>query len=168
VIVFSTPPLTTPLTIVGQVAVRLWAASDREDTDFTAKLTDVYPDGRSMAIIDGIVKGRYRNSYLKPQPLTPGKVEEFVIDLGYTAIALAPGHRLRLAISSSNFDRFDINPNTGEPYGDHAASRRLLTERLRADPRPGQPEYTRTLVATNTIYLDADHPTQINLPIPVR
>ena len=78
---------------------------------------------------------------------------------------LAPGHRLRLALSSSNFDRFDINPNTGEPYGDHTLTRSLLAERLRADPIRGEPEHTEALVAANTIYMDRDHPTQVILPI---
>ncbi|MHB9027962.1 MAG: CocE/NonD family hydrolase [Candidatus Latescibacterota bacterium] len=165
VILFTTPKLTAPLSIVGQVRVKLWASSDRRDTDFTAKLTDVYPDGRSMIFLDSVVKGRHRNTFLKEEFLTPGQVYEFEIDLGYIAIVLAPGHRLRLAISSSNFDRFDINPNTGEPYGDHAVSRLLLTERLRAEPRQGEPEYTAALVATNTIYLDRGHPTHVVLPV---
>jgi uncharacterized protein len=165
VIVFTTPTLKAPLVIVGQVVVKLWASSDRTDTDFTAKLTDVYPDGRSMIFLDSIVKGRYRNTYLKEEFLTPGQAYEFDIDLGYIAIALAPGHCLLLAISSSNFDRFDINPNTGEPYGDHATSRQLLQKRLRAEPSRGEPPYSRTLVATNTIHLDRNHPTHVVLPV---
>jgi predicted acyl esterase len=165
VLTFTTPALDQPLKIVGQVRVKLWASSDRKDTDFTAKLTDVYPDGRSMTITDSIVKGRYRNTYLQEEFLTPGDVYEFEIDLGYTAIVLAPGHRLRLAISSSNFDRFDINPNTGEPYGDHAVSRGLLQERLRQDSFRGEGEYSEALVATNTIYMDRQRPTQVVLPV---
>jgi hypothetical protein len=165
VLLFTTPVLTEPLTVVGRIRVRLWASSDRTDTDFTAKVTDVYPDGRSMLVADGIVKGRYRNTFLKEEFLVPGEVYEFEIDLGYTAIVLAAGHRLRLAISSSNFDRFDINPNTGEPYGDHAMTRRLRAERLRAEPRRGEPEYSRMLVATNAVYVDRDHPTQVLLPV---
>ncbi len=164
VLLFTTPVLDAPLPVVGQIRVRLWASSDRQDTDFTAKLTDVYPDGRSMLFSDSIVKARYRNTFLKEALLTPGQIYELDIDLGYIALVLAPGHRLRLAISSSNFDRFDINPNTGEPYGDHALSRLLLTERLRASPIPGEPERTEALVATNTIYMDRQHPTQVVLP----
>lgn len=153
------------LEIVGAVQVKRWASSDRKDTDFTVKLTDDYPDGRSMIFLDGIVKARYRNSYLKEEFLEPGQVYEFEIDLGYIAIAIAPGHRLRLAISSSNFDRWDINPNTGQPYGEHAVSQSLLADRLRADPPRQQPEYTETLVATNTIFMDAQHPTHVILPL---
>jgi len=165
VLLFTTPELSTPLQIVGQIQVKLWASSDRTDTDLTAKLTDVYPDGRSMIFADGIVKARYRNTCLEEELLAPGQVYEFTIDLGYIAIVLAPGHRLRLAISSSNFDRFDINPNTGEPYGDHAVSRALLTERLKSEPLPGQPQFTEVLVATNCIYLDRGRPSQVVLPV---
>ena len=165
VLVFTTPALGAPLAIIGQIEAKLWAASDRVDTDFTAKLTDVYPDGRSMLVCDSIVKGRYRNTYLREELLTPGEVYEFDVDLGYTAVVLAPGHRLRLALSSSSFDRFDINPNTGEGYSDHALTRSLLAERLRAGSFPGRPEYTRALVATNTMYMGREHPTQVILPV---
>jgi len=165
VLIFTTPELKTPLKLVGQIRVRLWGSSDRTDTDFTAKLTDVYPTGHSMIFADGIVKGRYRNTYLREELLTPNEVCEFNLDLGFVAIVLAAGHRLRLGLSSSNFDRFDINPNTGQPYGDHAVSRGLLAERLRAEPVPGQPEHTETLVATNTVYMDQSRPTQVILPV---
>lgn len=165
VILFTTPQLTVPLEVVGQIWVKLWASSDRKDTDFTAKLTDVYPDGRSMLLLDSIVKGRYRNTYRQEEFLVPGEVYEFDIDLGYTALVLAPGHRLRLAISSSNFDRFDINPNTGEPYGDHAVTRELLAKRLRGYERRGEPQYSATLPARNRIHLDRDHPTRVILPV---
>jgi uncharacterized protein len=138
VIVFTTEPLERPLAIVGRVRVTLWASSDRKDTDFTAMLMDVYPDGRAFNFMDSIVKGRYRNTFHEEEFLEPGRPYEFEIDLGHIALALAPGHRLRLAISSSNFDQFDINPNTGEPYGDHALTRELLQARLQAEPRRHQ------------------------------
>ena len=128
--------------------------------------TDVYPDGRSMLVSDSIVKGRYRNTYRREEFLTPGQVYEFDIDLGYIAVALAPGHRLRVAISSSNFDRFDINPNTGEPYGSHAVTRELLAKRLRGYEGRGEPQYTATLPARNTIFMDRQHPTRVILPVP--
>ena len=162
---FTTPLLKTPLEIVGAVRVKLWASSDRKDTDFTVKLTDVYPDGRSMIFLDGIVKARYRNTYLKEEFLEPGQVYEFDVDLGYIAIAIAAGHRLRLAISSSNFDRWDINPNTGEPYGEHAVSQSLLATRLRVAVPREKAKYTESLVATNTVFLDAQHPTHVTLPL---
>jgi len=165
VLVFTTPVLDTPLVIAGQVRAILWASSDQQDTDFTVKLTDVYPDGRSMVFLDTIVKARYRNTYLNEELLIPHEVYEFDIDLGYIALALAPGHRLRLAVSSSNFDRFDINPNTGEPYGDHAVSRALLADRLRGEPGRGEPEYSDSRVAANTLYMDRSRPTHIILPV---
>jgi putative CocE/NonD family hydrolase len=165
VLVFTTAALENPIEIVGNVSVRLWASSDRVDTDFTAKVTDVYPDGRSMHILDSIVKARYRNTYLKEELLTPGEVYEFEIDLGYTAIALAPGHRLRLAISSSNFDRFDINPNTGEPIGDHSLTQELMGKRFAGYEARSQPQFTEALSAKNTIYLAREHPTQVILPV---
>ena len=164
VLVFTTPELKTRLQIVGRIHVKLWASSDREDTDFTAKLTDVYPDGRSMIFADGIVKARYRDTFLKEAFLVPDRVYAFEIDLGHIAIVLAAGHRLRLAISSSNFDRFDINPNTGEPYGDHAITRSLLAQRFGAETQ-GEPEYTAALVATNSIHMDRAHPSHVILPV---
>jgi hypothetical protein len=167
VLVFTTPELDTPLTIVGAVQMKLWASSDCRDTDFTVKLTDVYPDGRSMIFLDGIVKGRFRNTYLEEEFLEPGQVVPFDIDLGYIALALAPGHRLRVAVSSSNFDRWDINPNTGEPYGEHAVSQSLLAERLRVESFRDEPQYSASLVATNTVFMDASRPSHVLLPIPV-
>jgi hypothetical protein len=165
VLVFTTPALKAPLTIVGAVRAKLWASSDRKDTDFTVKLTDVYPDGRSMVFLDGIVKGRYRNTYLKEEFLEPGQALEFDIDLGYIAIALAPGHCLRVAISSSNFDRWDVNPNTAEPYGDHAVTQSLLAERLRVESFREKPQYTASLVATNAVFMDKTRPSHVTLPI---
>lgn len=165
VLVFTTSVLTAPLQIVGAVQVKLWASSDRKDTDFTVKLTDVYPDGRSMIFLDGIVKARFRNTYRQEEFLEPGQVYEFDVDLGYIAIAIAPGHRLRLAISSSNFDRWDINPNTGQPYGEHAVSQSLLAERLRVEGPRQAAQDTESLVAVNTIFMDARHPTHVVLPL---
>lgn len=165
VLLFTTPVLREPLEIVGAVRATLWASSNRKDTDFIVKLTDVYPDGRSMIFLDGIVKGRFRNTYLKEELLEPGKVYPFDIDLGYIAIAIAPGHRLRLAISSSNFDRWDINPNTSEPYGEHALSQSLLAKRLGVDSAREKTRLSESLVASNTIFMDAEHPTHVVLPI---
>ena len=150
---------------MGQVRARLWVASNCPDTDLVVKLTDVYPDGRSMLFADGIVKARYRNTFLKDEFLTPGEVYPCEIDLGYIAIVLAFGHRLRATVSSSNFDRFDINPNTAEPYGDHAVTRRLLGERLHAGAFPGEPEYIKTRVAANAVHLDRTRPSQVILPV---
>ena len=149
VLVFQTSPLEEDLEVTGPVAVKLWASSSAVDTDFTAKLIDVhppnedYPQGFDMNISDGIIRARYRNSLEKPEFMAPGQVYPFTIELYPTSNLFSKGHRIRVDISSSNFPRLDINPNTGEPLG---LSR-------------------RTLVAENAIYRDADHPSHILLPV---
>jgi putative CocE/NonD family hydrolase len=93
----------------------LHAATDAADTDWTAKLVDVHPDGRALSVCDGIIRARYRAGGERPELIPPGAVTEFSIDLGATSLVLAPGHALRVEISSSNFPRFDAHPNTGDP-----------------------------------------------------
>jgi predicted acyl esterase len=115
VLVFSTPPLTEPLEVTGRISVRLSAATSAQDTDFTAKLTDVYPDGRSMLVTDGIVRARYRMSLSQAAPIKPGEHYAYDIDLGSTSIVFNRGHRIRVDISSSNAPRFEPNLNTGGP-----------------------------------------------------
>jgi uncharacterized protein len=149
ILVFATPPVTEDLEVTGPLVVKLWASSDAPDTDFTAKLIDVYPPsadfpaGVDMLIGDSIVRARYRNGAAKPQMLERGKPYEFTIELYPTSIVFRRGHRIRLDISSSNFPRFDVNPNTGEPLNDNRSSR----------------------VAENTVYLDPAHPSRILLPV---
>jgi putative CocE/NonD family hydrolase len=149
VLVFQTPPLAADLEVTGRLIVKLWAASDGLDTDFTAKLIDVYPPSRDfpsgveLNIGDSIVRTRYRNGPGKAEMLKPGQPYEFTIEMYPTSILFAKGHRIRLDISSSNFPRFDINPNTGEPLNDNR----------------------RVRVAENTIFMDAEHPSHILLPI---
>jgi uncharacterized protein len=113
VLVYTSAPLTEPLTVAGPVRVRLQAATDGPDTDWTAKLVDVYPDGQAINLCDGILRARYRGSRQTPELLTPGEVYAYEIDLVATANEFPVGHRLRLEISSSNFPRFDRNTNTG-------------------------------------------------------
>jgi hypothetical protein len=133
----------------GRLIVTLWASSDALDTDFTAKLVDVYPpnadfpSGVDLNIADSIVRARYRNGFGKAELLKPGQPYEFTIEMYPTSLVFKRGHRIRLDISSSNFPRFDINPNTGEPLNNNR----------------------RTQVVENTIYLDAKHPSQIVLPV---
>lgn len=116
VLVFTTPPLQEPLEVTGRVRVRLYAATSARDTDFTAKLCDVYPDGRSMLLTDGIVRARFRRSLSRPEPVVPGRRYAYDIDLWSTSIFFNRGHRIRVAVSSSNAPRFEPNPNTGEPW----------------------------------------------------
>jgi putative CocE/NonD family hydrolase len=149
VLVFQTPPLTGDIEVTGRLIVKLWAASNATDTDFTAKLVDVYPPntdfpaGVDLNIADSIVRARYRNGLDKAELLKPGQPYEFTIEMYPTSLVFKRGHRIRLDISSSNFPRFDVNPNTGEPLNNNR----------------------RSQVAENTVYLDAKHPSQFIVPI---
>jgi putative CocE/NonD family hydrolase len=145
VLVFTSAPLAEPLEVTGRVRARLWASSDAPDTDFTAKLCDVYPDGRSFNVVDGILRARFRESLSRERLLEPGRVYRFDIDRWSTSIVFNKGHRLRVQISSSNAPGYDPNPNTGEAF------------------RSG----TATRVARNTIYVDRRRPSHITLPIPM-
>jgi uncharacterized protein len=120
VLVYTTAPLERPLEVTGAVALVLHAASSALDTDFTAKLVDVQPDGRALNVVDSILRARYRDGLDEPRLLEPGRPERLVIALGATSLVFAAGHRIRLEVSSSNFPRFDRNPNTG---GDPAHAR---------------------------------------------
>lgn len=149
VVVFQTEPLGADMEVTGEIEVKLWASSSAVDTDFTAKLVDVYPatrdfpHGFDLNIGDGIVRARFRESLQSEKLMEPGKVYPFTIKLYPTANVFKKGHRIRVDISSSNFPRFDVNPNTGEPLNQHR----------------------RTVVATNTLYHDAEHPSHILLPV---
>lgn len=143
VLVYSTPPLEQAVEVTGPIVVKLWAVTTAPDTDWTAKLVDVHPDGYARNLTDGILRARYRESQASPKLLAPGEVYEYTIDLWATSNCFLPGHRIRLEISSSNFPRFDRNPNTGRP---------IATE---TEPRP----------ALQTVLHDADHPSHVILPI---
>ena len=117
VLVYTGDVLQDELEVTGPLEVVLYADTSAPDTDFTAKLVDVHPDGYAQNIIDGMVRCRYRDSRQHPQAMTPGEVTELRIDLWGTSHVFLPGHRLRLEVSSSNFPRFDRNLNTG---GDQA------------------------------------------------
>lgn len=149
VLVFQTPPLEEDVEVTGEIVVSLWASTDGFDTDFTAKLVDVhpptsdFPGGFDMNIADGIVRGRFRRGLDAERLMAPGKAYPFTIKLYPTSNVFRKGHRIRVDVSSSNFPRFDVNPNTGEPLNDNR----------------------RTRVATNTIYHDRTHPSHIRLPV---
>ncbi len=118
VLVFTSDPMERPLEITGPVSVELWASSSAVDTDFTAKLVDVHPDGYAMNLLDGIIRARYRDSASEPELMEPGRPYRFTIDLWNISNVFLPGHRIRLEISSSNFPRFDRNLNTGAAFGE--------------------------------------------------
>ena len=104
---YSTPALTQDTEVTGNVRVDLFAKSSAADTDFTAKLVDVAPDGFAQNLTEGIVRARYRDSPEKPELMKPGEIYRFKIDLWSTSNVFRKGHRIRLEISSSNFPRFD-------------------------------------------------------------
>ncbi|MBC8420650.1 MAG: CocE/NonD family hydrolase [Desulfobacterales bacterium] len=114
ILVYTTEPLEKEVEVTGPVKVRLFAASSATDTDFTAKLVDVFPDGRIYNLLDGIIRARYRNGYEDLSLIKPEEVYEYEIDLWATSNLFFAGHRIGVEISSSNFPRFDRNPNTGE------------------------------------------------------
>jgi hypothetical protein len=113
VLVYTTLPFPRDVEAAGAVTVHLFASSDARDTDWTAKVLDVDPNGYAMNLTDATLRARYRNSFEHPEMLTPGEVYEFTIDVGYTDNIFLKGHRLRLEISSSNFPAFSRNTNTG-------------------------------------------------------
>ena len=113
-LVFQTAPLPADVEVIGPIVVTLYAASSAYDTDFTAKLVDVAPCGYARNLTDGIIRARYRKSMSAETLLTPGEVVEYEIDLWSTSNRFLAGHRIRLEVASSNFPRFDRNPQTGE------------------------------------------------------
>ncbi len=117
VLVFSTATLDTAVEVTGPVTLKLWATSSARDTDFTGKLVDVWPDGTARPLCDGILRARYRASKTAPTLLEPNEPVELSINLGATSNRFGVGHRIRLEVSSSNFPRFDRNPNTGHAFG---------------------------------------------------
>ena len=140
VLSFQTEPLAEELIVAGPVTVELWVESDGLDTDFTAKLVDVYPSsadypqGYAMNITDGILRCRYRDSWQQPTLLAPGRMVHITIEPFATCNLFQRGHRLRLDIASSNFPHFDVNPNSGEAEG-QAEHRRIATNSVHMGPQ---------------------------------
>ncbi len=120
VLVYTSDPLPRELEVTGPVRMKLFAASSAVDTDFVARLADVYPDGRSICLAQGILRARYRNSVSRPEWLEPGKVYPLDLDLIGASNVFLPGHRIRISITSSHFPSFDRHPNTGAPFGEKA------------------------------------------------
>ena len=143
VLVYTSDALQDELEVTGPVKVVLFAASDAVDTDFVAKLVDVYPDGTSYNMAEGIVRARYRESVSKPALLKPGQAYRFEIDLVGTSVAFLKGHRIRVHVTSSHFPQFDRNPNTGAKFGTSAEIK----------------------VAQQTIYHDVERASHILLPV---
>jgi putative CocE/NonD family hydrolase len=143
VLVYSTPALERDVEVTGFITVDLYAATSAADTDFTAMLVDVDPQGYARYLADGIIRARFRNSRAAAEPIEPGRIYQYSIDLWATSNVFKAGHRIRLYISSSNFPRFNRNLNTGErTFGG-----------------------TRMVKARQTIYHDAEHASAVVLPI---
>jgi putative CocE/NonD family hydrolase len=143
VLVYTSAPLGEELEVTGPVKVMLHASSDAVDTDFVAKLIDVYPDGRAMNVCEGILRARYREGANRPRLLEPGKAYELAIDLVGTSNVFLKGHKVRVDVTSSHFPEFDRNPNTGRPFGVSAEVR----------------------TARQTIYHSAARPSHVILPV---
>jgi putative CocE/NonD family hydrolase len=149
VLVFRTGPLDEDVEVTGSVEVKLWVKSTAPDTDFTAKLIDEippnpdYPFGFDLGLGDSIIRTRYRESLERPTLMEPGQVYPVTIQLYPTSNVFKKGHRIRLDVSSSNFPRFDLNPNTGDPPGD----------------------FRRMVPADNTVIHDVEHPSKVVLPV---
>jgi putative CocE/NonD family hydrolase len=118
VLIYTTQRLRRDLRVVGPVKVVLYVSTSARDTDFTAKLVDVFPDGRARILTDGILRLRYRKSLERAELAVPGEIEEITIDAGETANVFLKGHRVRVEVSSSNFPKFDRNANTGGSIAD--------------------------------------------------
>ena len=144
VLVYTTAPLERDTEVTGPVTLDLFAKSSAVDTDFTAKLVDVGPDGFAQNLTEGILRASFRDSTLgEPKPIAPGQVYEYKIDLWSTSNVFLKGHRIRLEVSSSNFPRFDRNLNTGKRAVDSS-------------------DFVK---ATNTILHDSEHPSALVLPV---
>jgi uncharacterized protein len=143
VLVYSTPPLEEDLEVTGPVRLELFASSSAVDTDFTAKLVDVWPDGLAQNLTEGIIRARYRDSQEQPAFMNPGQTYQLALDLWSTSNLFRKGHRLRLEISSSNFPRFDRNLNTRQSSG---SAQNFVS-------------------ATNTLLHEAQHPSALILPV---
>jgi len=139
---FTSEELNEPYEATGPIKARIYVSSDCPDTDFTVKLTDVYPDGRSMLITDGILRIRNRNGFDHWEFMESGEIYEVEVDLWSSSYIWNSGHKIRVAVSSSNYPRFLNNPNTDDPIDKN----------------------TTYNVAQNTLYLDSDHPSCIILP----
>ena len=143
VLIYTSDVLQDEIEVTGPVKVVLHASSDAVDTDFVARLVDVYPDGTTYNMAEGMLRARYRESLSRPSPLQPNKVYRFEIDLVGTSVAFLKGHRMRVHVTSSHFPQFDRNPNTGAKFG--------ATKEVRA--------------AQQTVYHDPERPSHILLPV---
>jgi putative CocE/NonD family hydrolase len=145
ILCYTGPILDEPIEVTGHVELKVFVSSTAEDTDITAKLVDVFPDGRAINLCDGILRLRYRNDLSRPMSLTPGEVYEVTVPMSVTSNVFLPGHRIRLDISSSNFPRYDRNTNTGGS---------IVQESI-----------NQAVVATNRVLHGPECPSRLVLPV---
>jgi len=145
VLCFSTEPLPDPIEVTGQITAKVFLSSDAVDTDLSVRFCDVYPDGRSFLMAEGMLRARCRDGLDHEVPLVPGAVQPMTVELWPTSVVMNAGHRLRVTLTSSNHPRFDLNPGTGKPWA--------TGEPMRAQ--------------RNTIHCSAEHPSHVVLPVPV-
>jgi putative CocE/NonD family hydrolase len=145
VLVYTSAPLAKDVEVTGPVTATIYALSSATDTDFTATLVDVHPDGRAIALCEGIRRARFRESIEKPTLIEPLKIYEYRIDMWDTSNLFKAGHRIRVEISSSNFPRFDRNLNTGG--------------------RPGTESAADAVIAHQAVFHNGPHPSRVTLPI---
>jgi putative CocE/NonD family hydrolase len=143
VLVYTTPPLEQDIEVTGPVVLKLFASTDRRDTDFTGKLVDVHPNGYAQILLEGVIRGRYWKSFREENLLAPNEVYEFYVDLRSTSNLFRKGHRIQLEVSSSNFPKYDRNPNTGNKFG----------------------EDTQLLIANQKVYHNAARSSRLILPV---
>jgi putative CocE/NonD family hydrolase len=143
VLVYTSEALKEPVEVTGPIILHLFASTDRTDTDFNGKIIDVYPNGYAQILLEGVIRGRYWKTFKQQNLLTPDKVYEFYVDLWSTSNVFQKGHQIRIEVSSSNFPKYDANSNTGHKFGEDSES----------------------LVASQKIYHDKDHPSYVLLPV---
>jgi putative CocE/NonD family hydrolase len=143
ILVYSTDPLKVGTEVSGPIEVMLYVSSDAKDTDFTAKLLDVYPDGSAYNLDETIQRARYRDGYDKKVLMEPGKTYKVTLGPMTTSNYFEAGHRIRIEISSSNFPRFDRNMNTGGNNYDEASG----------------------VVAHNSVHHSGQYPSQVKITV---
>jgi putative CocE/NonD family hydrolase len=143
VLVYTSDPLQQDVEVTGPIILHLFASTDRTDTDFTGKIADVAPSGYAKILLEGVIRGRYWKTFQKQNLLTPNQIYEFYVDLWSTSNVFLKGHRIRIEVSSSNFPKYDPNPNTGHKFGEDA----------------------EVLLANQRVYHDTEHASYVALPV---
>ncbi len=143
VLCYTTPELSSDLEVTGPIALHLFASTSVTDTDFMAKLIDVYPNGAAYNMAEGYIRAKYRESFIRSRPIEPGSIYEYNIDMATISIMFRRGHRIRIDITSSNFPKIDRNMNTGNPFGEDSTG----------------------IPAMQTIYHQPEYASYIDLPV---